>query len=139
MWQDCTLRSWLNGIFLEESFNSREQEQIIISNLPSSGHAQNSKKRGQETQDKIFLLTVSDAERYFSTQSDRKCGTTEYARSVGKEIDKDGNCYWWLRTTGKYKNKASIVSYDGYVYSDGWSVNDDRLAVRPALWINLDP
>ena len=46
-------------------------------------------------------------------------------------------CWWWLRSPGIYSDIAAYVSNVGSVDYDGVSVDRDKVAVRPALWIDL--
>ena len=49
----------------------------------------------------------------------------------------EGDCYWWLRSPGNNAIDAAYVDNYGNVNSNGSNVNDDNIAVRPALWLNL--
>ena len=44
-----------------------------------------------------------------------------------------------MRSPGNASAKAVIIDYDGSIRYDGIGVNDDYNAVRPALWITLEP
>ena len=48
-----------------------------------------------------------------------------------------GNCWWWLRSPGDDIYYAAYVNYDGYVRSNGGSVDNNDHGVRPALNFNL--
>ena len=57
--------------------------------------------------------------------------------------DENGNCQWWLRTPGFAQNRADFIFHDGAVSVNGNEVDDSFLgynyvAVRPALWVNLE-
>jgi hypothetical protein len=80
---------------------------------------------GKDTTDKIFLLSLSEAGRYFSSDRER------IARYDGEAVD------WWLRSPGINDDHAAIVYNVGYFNSLGFSVDDRDVAVRPALWVNL--
>lgn len=96
---------------------------------------------GNDTEDKVFLLSIEEANRYFKYDSERQCVSTEYAKANGAytyEIDGASNCFWWLRSQGGYSNKsASVVNSDGTVSKYGNAVDDNRDCVRPAMWISL--
>ena len=94
---------------------------------------------GNATTDKVFLLSITEVEKYFSSDSARQCEPTEYAIANGAYVNSDnGNCWWWLRSPGDDRYFAALVLSDGLVYYSGNSVHDDLGCVRPALWINLD-
>ena len=85
---------------------------------------------GVSTTDQVFLLSISEAEKYFSSDSAREC----YFRT-----SKDNRkCAWWLRTPGSKLNDAAEIGINGKIYTYGSSVSlSNLIAVRPALWINL--
>ena len=95
---------------------------------------------GNNTQDKIFLLSIDEAEKYFKDGKDdgkdRECKPTNYAKKQGV-YTVSGNCYWWLRSPGRNQDSAAYVHYYGFMGGEGSNVICNNLAVRPALWINL--
>ena len=153
-WENCTLRRWLNYEFIYQAFSKEEQNEIILTNI---SNPKNPKWRrtngGNNTKDKIFLLSIDEAEKYFKdsfimsffygTHKDRECKPTNYAKQQGActRIHSRylGNCYWWLRSPGicLFECDAACVLCDGCIYYDGSRVADNDIAVRPALYINL--
>ena len=50
-------------------------------------------------EDKLFLLSIKEAKKYYIMDSDRRCQPTFFAYISGVDKDKDSEkCYWWLRT-----------------------------------------
>ena len=49
----------------------------------------------------------------------------------------EGNDDWWLRSPGRLSDDASYVYFIGCGVYDGYDVNYDHFAVRPALHLNL--
>lgn len=49
----------------------------------------------------------------------------------------NGNCCWWLRSPGDNLNFAAVVFADGFL-GDHIIVYVVNVAVRPALWIDLE-
>ena len=138
-WENCTLRSWLNEKFLNAAFNSSEQKQIITSKVTADKNPRYNTSPGNDTMDKVFLLSITEVNDYFSSSTEAQCSPTEYAKMEKSLANSDGdNCWWWLRSPGFASNRAALVSPDGSVYSDGNHVIYDTDAVRPALWLNLD-
>ena len=90
---------------------------------------------GNETQDKIFVLSISEAKKYYSSDNERKAYATDYLYSKGNE-KADRFDFWWLRTPGSSNNFAIRILDDGAIDRGGFHVNR-RFAVRPALWLNL--
>jgi len=85
---------------------------------------------GNDTQDRIFLLSLEEAEDYFKDDDDRK------ANGSG-DINDIEDLYWWLRTPGKKSSEAAYVNTDGKVIVAGVHRGADEGGVRPALWLNL--
>lgn len=126
-WKSCTLRKWLNQTFFNAAFCQEEQKKILTSS---------------DTYDKVFILSTSDAYKYFRSDKGRICFPTEYAISHGaytqQSIDGDITCCWWLRTHGTQNNYAAYVNENGSLNHSGIIVDHVGFAVRPALWINAD-
>ncbi|MDO4478006.1 MAG: DUF6273 domain-containing protein [Lachnospiraceae bacterium] len=144
-WETCTLRSWLNGEFLTAAFNDTEQEMIMSTNVSADANPEYDTNPGNDTQDKIFLLSIIELEKYFKSDGDRECKPTDLALKLWVYTDdSSGNCDWWLRSPGKDNGHAVLVGTDGYAFRDGAKVDGYgigtiyRGGVRPALWINLD-
>ncbi len=140
-WEDCTLREWLNDDFLNAAFSANEQAAIQEMTVPAEDHPKNGTDAGNDTKDKIFLLSISEAEKYFSSDDDRICSSTKYAKAQGV-YNSNNNCYWWLRSPADKQNSAVYVATDGYLflytYDNANKVNDGNNAVRPAMWVTLE-
>ena len=109
---------------------------VMVSADPNPDYSTNP---GNATQEKVFLLSIHEANQYFDSDDARACEATEYAKAQGIYIGhSNGNCRWWLRSPGIRQNNAASVTYDGDVYEPGYSVLGDYYAVRPALWIDLN-
>lgn len=137
-WEDCTLREWLNIDFINSAFNSTEKASIPTVTVPADKNPSYDTNSGSATQDKVFLLSANEANRYFASNVARKCGPTEYALANGADVNSNnGNCWWWLRTAGEYQNNAACVDTVGDVLDYGTCVDIDDIAVRPAMWITI--
>ncbi|MBP3870419.1 MAG: TIR domain-containing protein [Faecalicoccus sp.] len=138
-WETCTLRDWLNEDFLDAAFTKQEQKFILTTTVTADKNPEYSTNPGNDTEDKVFLLSVSEAEKYFSSDSDRQVKATEYAKENGAYFyGSNGNSWWWLRSPGYISSCAAAVRNDGSIRCDGYGVDDDRSAVRPALWLGID-
>ena len=87
------------------------------------------------TEDRVFLLSATEAKTYFSSSSSRQCTPTKYALSKPCCTNDSGYGYWWLRSRGNYSNYAARVVDDGAVNLLGAAVNSEQHMVRPALWV----
>ena len=138
-WKTCSLRKWLNGTFLNAAFSSVEQNSIISSKVTADKNPSYSTLPGKKTTDKVFLLSITKANKYFSSDNARQCQGTAYCYAQGAYKGSNGDCWWWLRSPGINSNYAAYVISDGSVNNRGFGVDDVSGAVRPALWINLEP
>lgn len=110
-WETCTLRSWLNGYgagsnkqsvdyrrknFIGRAFTALEQEAVASTSLENTDSIDGGTKGGNDTTDKIFLLSESDVENTDTAKvhgfvedgniSDeaRWCQSSVYAKAVIK-------------------------------------------------------
>ena len=157
-WETCTLRSWLNGDFMNKAFNPAEQEQILVTTVDNRFDVAD--VECPDTQDKVFLLSAREAITYFLPKDkdnpysyltdNLRCFPTDYAKMQGIYVYKNtkkhghnkgdpdslGAISWWLRTPGFTTMKAFCIRHDGdFPYKE--AVDDDDIAVRPAIWIDL--
>ena len=118
-WEQCSLRKWLNEEYYEKTFSEEEKVVILDRELKNPDNAEYGTRGGNDTKDKIFLLSIDEAKRYFASDKDRACGQ-----------------FWWLRSPGLYQAYAAHVFADGSL-GNFYNVNYVHGAVRPAFRINL--
>ena len=142
-WETCTLREWLNNDFINSAFSADEKSIISVTTVSADRNPEYNINPGNATRDQVFLLSVTEVDKYFSSNGVRQCGPTDYAVANGAwKGDKGG--YWvWLRSPGIDPDFAASVSYDAYDSADvspfciGKPANTPGGGVRPAIWINL--
>ncbi len=137
-WETCTLRKWLNNDFINAAFSADERTMIPTVTVSADKNPDYSTNPGNATQDQVFLLSITEVNKYFSSNSARQCKPTDYAVANGAWERDSGNCWWWLRSPGFDQLHAAYVDIDGDVDEIGGSVDYDVDAVRPALWIDLN-
>ncbi len=138
-WGTCSLRKWLNNDFISSAFTDAEKSLIPTVTVSADKNPIYGTNPGNATHDKVFLLSITEANKYFSYDSARQCEATAYAEAQGAYVSgSNGNCWWWLRSPGYYQDCAAGVSLGGYVSENGLSVDNCHDAVRPALWIDLN-
>ena len=131
-WEKCSLRKWLNEVFLKENFSPEEAKQIRTTDVSYKG--------GGTVKDKLFLLSVSEAKTYFASDAERICKPTALAKLHGAYTEESaGTCMWWLRDPGSSPERAALVTEAGEIDLSGDGVYCEGNAVRPAMWISLDP
>ena len=151
-WEQCSLRTWLNGAFLSNAFTVQEQAGILtttVSNSKEQAYSEWSTSDGNNTQDKAFLLSYAEANEYLDVMvsgngknmKSRVAPTTSAIKqgvlpnTSLKTIDGSQAVEWWLRSPGIDQYGTASVGAGG---SLSFSLAlDERLYVRPALWIDL--
>ena len=145
-WETCSLRAWLNNDFLNTAFDAAEKKMIMNTKVSADKNPEYDTDPGNETTDKLFLLSISEVTEYFDDDESRKCVPTAYAKARGtytsnrnKTVSGEETCRWWLRSPGDIQSTVAFINYDGSVYKFGSSAyrNYDD-AVRPAMWITID-
>ena len=158
-WEKCILRSWLNSDFLQTAFSDAEQRLILEAEVDNSQKQglkrwNNWKKTkgGKDTKDRIFLLSYREANQYLGVTWDgeenpsgraemteflrQKTADNPYYRDVSEDHPRYGFCYWWLRSPGYLQNLVAQVAESGVLIA-GHSTSGE-VAIRPALWLNLN-
>ena len=139
-WEKYDIRSWLNGDFLKQAVTEKERKSILtteVDNNRSQDYSEWAKKSGNETMDQIFLLSYAEANLYLNVRNQDKAGGKTQA-SPAACAEKDGKpVSWWLRSNVGYWNAAAGVGVSGALES--FEINSDSVAVRPAMWITMDP
>ena len=157
-WENSTIRSWLNGYgqdyssssFINTAFVPAEQAKIVASYVYADKTSSDGDANPDNyTVDKIFMLSLDEANLYFTSNSARIADATQYAikkkayvcASTTGEYGYDGTCAdvhcyarWWLRTPSRSAGYATYVHGPGELGSNGYSVNSSHIGVRPALW-----
>lgn len=135
-WAGCDLRKWLNNSFYRDAFSAEQQALIAESSVITGGTT---------TNDKVYLLSVAEAESYFGSDSARGCKPTKTATNSGAVTGNNGNVWWWLRSPGKSETAAAGVFGRGAIDYDGDTVNylssktgKAPNGVRPVIRVTID-
>lgn len=143
-WENSTLRAWLNESFYEKAFTKEEQDKILLSNIQNKSNPQSGADGGEDTQDYVYLLSISEAQKYYGEHwqnvdgcfgsSDLVVEATDYAIAQGAHFPQPDEfelaCYeiggtnyplsekatsWWLRSPGGKTDLAAYVFWYGSV------------------------
>ena len=134
-WDACTLRTWLNGEFLERAFLPGEQallEPAALSTPIWGG------KDALRTLDRVFCLAKEEVELLLHDDAVRTASPTEYALGRGaRAAGREKHCRWWMRTTNR-RQMPCAISPDGTPQSSStYASEHDDVAVRPAILLRL--
>ncbi|MDR2715277.1 MAG: DUF6273 domain-containing protein [Coriobacteriaceae bacterium] len=144
-WEGCDLREWLNDGFyagLPETL----RERTVTTRVNNDANPQSNITDGNYTEDRVFLLSVDEAERYFASKKDRRISIdlnsetienlkNKYNLDIEAIIREAGGFPWWLRSPGLFDFNAAHV-FGGDISPNGFLASV-RFGVRPALWVDM--
>ena len=136
-WQTSDIRQWLNNEFYTTAFNKTEKAKIQTSLIKNEDNSEYGTSGGNDTEDKVFLLSEKEAETLFLNDEERIAKATEYAEKSGVYVNEEKAAWWWLRSPGDDSDYAAEVNYVGWVSRHGSYVDGNNDGVRPALHLNL--
>ena len=136
-WDVSPDRQWLNGNFFPQAFSPEEQSRIPETLIPAEEYR--GRRFGEDTADRVFLLSREELEQYLPAFEDRVCPAAESFSEKTRLTGPD--CLWLLRS----------LEYSGFDYASPlvvgvsgrtvplWIRTDARLifALRPALWADV--
>jgi len=162
VWETCTLREYLNGKFFDH-FPADDKARIIETKVSNPKNPWYDTDGGEGTTDKIFLLSLEEADLYFSGAGERlteRCREFDYDCDSFTEVEvgsanggffsnehdasrqasyKGDTVFWWLRSPGVHHASAAFVSDNGGIGVMGldlYAILDVGAAgVRPVLWL----
>lgn len=156
-WENSNIRTWLNNEFYNIAFTEEEKNKIKEVQLVNEDNDDYMTLGGRDTMDKIFLLSISEARKYFSNGNNLgnkdqlvRAGAakgTQYAeyRKLGKiRKDKQDEYEEWmlensaynLRSPGGSQEHTAAVGPDAIISTSGFvGTGLNRRGVRPAMWI----
>ncbi len=147
-WDASHIKYWLNYSFIDIAFSDEEQLRLVetkIGNDENSIYGTMTYNSYGKDYDKLFLLSIDEAELYFGNSGESTWGfytsssyalskPTAYAVFHGSYAFDGGNAYWWLRTPGENLWEVAYIDDEGELNADGYTATDP-LGVRPAMWI----
>ena len=118
-WETSSVRTWLNDTFFNEAFNAEQQAMIPYVTVNGNDHS-------NDTTDRVFLLSVDEANQYFDSNEARSCRQK-----------------WWLRTLQTASSARGHYSFhEAYMVDEHGIIYGNRsiflgVGIRPAMWIDL--
>ncbi|MCL1995586.1 MAG: DUF6273 domain-containing protein [Defluviitaleaceae bacterium] len=136
-WERSDIRKYLNTTFYDK-FSTLQRQAITFTDIQNPFNEKYFTQGGISTVDKVFLLSIDEARKYFKTNLDR-------VAKIGREP-----IWWWLRSPGSHPDHAAFVYGSGSISLDGEvslysyaNQNGMRFigyrvgGVRPAMVINI--
>lgn len=153
-WAECELRGYLNSTFYS-SFG-QDKSQIIEVRNNNPNNLWFNTNGGNETIDRIFLLSLEEVDKYFGNSGDytnnrrKKWNRDKYSSANNgnyisnnddplRIVESSNRAWngWWLRSPGFNNNRASFVHFDGAIDVFGLDVHIEKANIRPAMWLKL--
>lgn len=130
-WEQCSLRQYLNSAWLDRTLTESEKSKIAETSIENPSNPKYGIRGGNSTTDKVFLLSLQEAERYLG-------GSTELLKT--KNISNGEFVWWHLRSPGEAAYVAASVTSGGLIDYHGTAadVTDATGGIRPAMWLKLD-
>lgn len=119
-------------------FNNEDQNKIQISNVSADKNPNYGTDPGNDTKDRIYLLSCKEFEKYKNVLSSNKCSASDYAIEKGAYNSNENTCMWWLRTPGNDKYSAVFVDNSGTISNLGGVIYYDKVAVRPVMRVKIN-
>lgn len=162
-WEQSSIRAWLNNDFCNIAFTTFEQQNILLSDVKNLPNTLRGTSSGPDTRDKVYLLSESEAVKYFGKEwiivsrenrpiredgvypeQDKQLGfPTRYAIRNGVDMRgaeslwSEKCCPWNLRTIGEPGDKNQIIYSDGFLNQEGFYVDKTFTGIRPVLWLDI--
>ena len=132
-WSNSTLKLWLNGAFMNKTFDDSTRARISTSTIVTKGV-----NGGDDitVYNQLFILSAEELLKYFPERESRMITPTAKAIESGVYTDPIyGTCDYWVREAGTTEGNGAYVYYYGDVNEAGALARSTFLGVRPAMWI----
>ncbi len=115
-WQDSSLRTWLNGEFLDKAFTENERAMVTETDITCQD--------GSTVQDYCFVLSAEEARNLFPETDDSAINS-----------DRSSTDNWWLRTATS-DGMVEACWMNGSLFLDGYKPTA-TCGVRPVVWVSI--
>lgn len=118
-WADSSLRSWLNGEFLQDYFEPEERERILLTSVENPDNAAYGTEGGEDTEDYVYLLSIDEVQQY----QDR------FAKL---------SLNWLLRSPGATQDAVAYVTDSRDVMEYGCPSDWSGFCIRPVIRVSIE-
>lgn len=124
-WETSSIRKKLNEEIYNQIFSEEDKSHILSTDVHTEDNPMFRTPGGNDTVDKLFLLSAEEVMKYYKSEADRVC------------FIKGFDLWWWLRTPGGNDTRAAVVNGKGVVDLGGDNVAFAFEAIRPAMWVRV--
>jgi len=147
-WENSEIRRWLNNDFYNTftaDYRAKIAETLVINN--DAHWSWNNRSAGNDTTDRIFLLSPAEVVHYFGDSGFFAAGKwispTGWHNVINDQYNNSRIAFnanglatsWWLRGHG-YASAPDVIT-NGRIRPGGPDV-DRQNGIRPAMWIYVD-
>ncbi|MBQ6897220.1 MAG: hypothetical protein IJN69_08450 [Oscillospiraceae bacterium] len=128
-WENSQVREYLNfQPKMDVMFTAEEQEFILETAVANPANPKTGVSSGNDTTDRLFLLSTEEMEKYFENPEDRVVYDAE-GSPVGQ----------YLRTAGGEESYFAMIIQDnsGEIDYNGSHGYSGAYAIRPAMWVDV--
>lgn len=128
-WENCDLRRWLNVEWLCNALSNEDRSKVVETIIDNPSNPKYGIAGCGKTSDKVFLLSLQEAERYFA-------GCPDLLRA--NDIAGGNGIWWYLRSPGEAVDVPASVTAGGLIDYHGTGEGADNAGgIRPAMWLKL--
>lgn len=133
-WENCLLRSWLNDDFYNSAFVKEESDLIYETTLNNNDNPVWGTKGGNDTEDKVFILSIEEIAKYFTFSFENPYGEDVYGYAYASED------LFSVPTNAAYKTLFDSDYYSNSNfedYSEKYGFSNDLLIGlgNPGFWV----
>lgn len=114
-WENCTLRKWLNNDFYSRAFTDEERSVILTSTLKNPDNEAFGTKGGNDTEDKVFILSYAEIKEYYGFQyEDEEYGGGYNEGLISSPVDEiigADRCLMWEIYKDTYEKHLKEYGY----------------------------
>lgn len=143
-WENSAIREYLNQELLYLMFQQDELSCISETVVQTADNPIYGTDGGGDTADYLFLLSIEEAEKYFSSDLERRTQIVpdvelpQYDLMPYQHYLNTTDYYdWWLRSPGESSEKVACVGRFGDIMMEGQWVYTEEVSVRPAMWVDV--
>ena len=125
-WEACTLRSWLNNDFYDVAFSEEEKSRIQTTHVVNDDNAYTGIEGGNDTEDKVFCLSVDEILKYYEFETYYDQSMTGYCQALITEATP------YALEKGVTARKITEGYYNDYLINKGYTT--DCVGITGAWW-----
>jgi hypothetical protein len=136
-WETSTAREWLNTTFFNTAFTEEEKALIPTVTITEEKRPYVDTDPGNPTEDKVFLLSVNEFEKYVKKTKFKEASSSMYlSEKTNYHSEASPEFYWWLRTPGENNISGVCVDYEGRLVNGGYR-GEGACSYRPVIWVEI--